>query len=118
MRTVTLEGSGGLLIPRCKVAETFIPRAAGLMFRKGIPREEAILFPNCTSIHTCFMRFPIDVLFTNAQGLVVDVVGKLPPWRVLWPRREARHVVEMAAGRCAELDISQGSVLRCEGVFV
>lgn len=117
MRTVALKKTGHDLIPKCRLATTFGPRFLGLMGRSGLDADEAILFPKCNSIHTFFMRFPIDVVLVSASGEVVEVVEALGAWRLLLPRRGVKHVVEMRAGRCKELGIESGNRLQVEGVF-
>jgi len=112
-----LVSDGRVAIPRCGVARDPLSRFLGLMFRGGLPAEEGLLFPKCNSIHTCFMRFPIDVVFLSPEGEVIDVVPKLRPWRLLLPRKRARHVLELSPGRASELGIAIGARLHCEGVW-
>jgi len=44
-----------------------------------------------------FMRFAIDVLFVDRQGLVLRAVSNLRPWRIALSLR-AFAVIEMPAG--------------------
>lgn len=106
-----------VVIPRCWLARDFFSRFLGLMGRTDLPREEAVLFPKCNSIHTFFMRFPIDVAFVSKDGTVVEVVEGLTPWRMLAPRWSAAHVIETRSGLCRELGITTGAKLECEGVL-
>jgi uncharacterized membrane protein (UPF0127 family) len=50
----------------------------------------------CSSIHTAFMRFAIDVIFAGRTGRVLRVALAVPPWRVraAWG---GFAVIEMAA---------------------
>lgn len=112
-----LKKEGRELIPKCWVARDPFSRFLGLMGKKSIPANEAVAFPRCNSIHTFFMRFPIDVLLVGDGGEVVDVVEAMRTWRLMLPRRKVRHVVELAAGRCRELGIAQGARLTCEGAW-
>jgi uncharacterized membrane protein (UPF0127 family) len=63
-------------------AKSFIQRFKGLMFKEIISRNEAIMFFNTSSIHTFFMRFPIDVIFLNKKMKIVKIFKCLKPWRV------------------------------------
>src|SRR4051812_38799906 len=99
MQTTALINQDRVIIPKCRVARDFLSRFLGLMGRKRIATDEALLFPRCNSIHTFFMRFPIDIVFVGADGTVVDVVEGLRPWRLLMPRAKAKHTVEIAARR-------------------
>src|SRR5213075_2877388 len=62
------------------------------------------------SVHTFFMRFPIDVVFVDADQVVTKVVANLRPWG--WATcRGARDVVELHAGECERAHIETGQRL-------
>jgi uncharacterized membrane protein (UPF0127 family) len=65
----------------------------------------------CSSIHTFFMRFTIDVAFLDASGAVVRAIARMPPWRAtrIYPR--AACVVELAAGTLSHTLTEEGDVL-------
>lgn len=65
-----------------RVARTFRERVLGLMFKKDLPDGDGLLIERCNAIHTCFMRFPIDATFMDAEGNVVKVVRNIKPWRL------------------------------------
>ena len=117
MKSQALKKDGRVLLPECKVATGFFVRFLGLMGRKSIPQHEALLFPKCNSIHTFFMRFPIDVVLVDKNGAVVEVVPAMAPWRLMMPRLRAKHVIEMAAHRSHELGIVPGTQLEIQGVW-
>lgn len=80
------------------VARSFRHRLVGLMGRRSLPPGYAVLFPRCDSVHTAWMRMPIDVVFLDARGRVLEVRSGVPPWRVA-RRRGAAAVLECGAGR-------------------
>lgn len=80
----------------------------GLLGRSSLPADEGLLLVPAWSIHTWFMRFPIDVVFLDAEGRVLRVVERMRPWRLV-SVRHARAVVELAAGVAARLDIREGA---------
>ncbi len=80
----------------------------GLLGRSSLPADEGLLLVPAWSIHTWFMRFPIDVVFLDAEGRVLRVVERMRPWRLVSVRR-ARAVIELAAGVAARLDIREGA---------
>lgn len=106
-----------LLFSQCRVATSFFTRFMGLMGKKEIKNEEAIIFPNCNSIHTCFMKISIDAIFISKNGEVIKVFHSLKPWKLLMPIRGARHVIETSSGQCQEKEIKVGDQLSCDGVF-
>lgn len=74
-------------------AETFFERLKGLMFVK---KENAfILFlPNCNSIHTCFMKFPLTVICLNEKMEVVKKIKNIKPFKFIFPLKNVKHIVE------------------------
>jgi uncharacterized membrane protein (UPF0127 family) len=90
----------------------------GLMGRKSLPANEAILFPACNSIHTLFMRFPIDVVSLDAKGKVVKVREAMGPWRVTFPSRAVKHTLELRAFQSRKLGIHVGAVLEFSGGWI
>ena len=117
MKAEALSLGGKVLISQCWVAKTFFSRLMGLMGRKSIHSDEAILFPRCNSIHTFFMRVPIDVIFVGRDGSVIEVLESLGQWRMTLPRLKAKHVIELKAKRSRELGVSVGAKLQCDEVF-
>jgi len=85
---------GGLDV---RVAATAHARLIGLAGLSRQPPRTALLLPATRSIHTCFMRFALDLLWLDAAGCVIRVDLAVAPWRLRCCRR-ARSVVELRAG--------------------
>ena len=75
---------------RIEVADTFARRLRGLMLRRA--PAAPLLLTRTSSVHTCWMRFPVDVTFLDARGRVLREV-RLRPWRAAWCRGAA-YVLE------------------------
>jgi uncharacterized protein len=69
----------------------------GLLGRRGLESGEGLLLRPASSVHTLFMRFPIDVVFLGGDGEVLKVARRVPPWRTVGCRG-AKAVVELPAG--------------------
>ncbi len=82
----------------------------GLMGRSAMSEDDALLIDYCGSVHTFFMRFPIDLVYFDRDFIVVKTVESVPPWRVSVAAR-ARNTLELASGRIRELGISIGQQL-------
>jgi uncharacterized membrane protein (UPF0127 family) len=82
----------------------------GLLGRKSLAPEEGILLRPAGSVHTAFMRFPIDVVFVDREGEVLRIAEALPPWRTA-SARGAKAVVELAAGAAASAGLAPGARL-------
>ena len=87
-----------VLAEEVEMARTFFKRLKGLMFRPSMKKGTAILLAPCPQIHTCFMKFAIDVLFLDEEGTVLYVMEDLKPWRVSPIIRHAVQTLEMPAG--------------------
>jgi uncharacterized membrane protein (UPF0127 family) len=90
-----------------EVANTREARNKGLLGRDGLDTSHAIILSPCFSIHTAFMRFPIDVMFVDRDGCAVRIIPALGPWRLAVTMR-ARHVVELAAGELRRSGVRVG----------
>lgn len=94
----TLKHTGEEIASQVELARTFWARLKGLMFRRELAAGRALLLEPCPQIHTCFMRFAIDVVFLDAQNRVVDVVENIKPWRMSKFYRSARRTLELPGG--------------------
>jgi uncharacterized protein len=95
----------------CVVAETPLTRLKGLLGRSRLASGEGLLIRPTSSIHTCFMRFPIDAVFLDRDLVVLKVVTDLRPWRVAG-RRGSKSVLELPAGESGRRGIRAGERLR------
>jgi uncharacterized membrane protein (UPF0127 family) len=101
---------GWEICERCRVADRPHTRLRGLLGRDDLPAGEGLLLRPAPSIHTWFMRFPIDVVFLDAQLRVLDVIPEMRPWRMAG-RRKARAVLELAGGEAGRRGVRPGDVL-------
>jgi uncharacterized protein len=102
---------GTVVCPACVVADRPHTRLRGLLGRAGLGAGEGLLIRPTSSIHTFFMRFPIDVVFVDRTGVVLEVVSALVPWRFA-SKRGARYALELRAGEAKARDIKPGDRLR------
>jgi hypothetical protein len=93
---------GIVVADRVGVAITRAERAVGLLARTGLEPGEALWIVPSRGVHTWGMRFTIDVVALDEEGIVIDCVSNLKPWRVRLPRRGTAGVLELPAGRVAE----------------
>jgi len=80
------------------VADTFWKRIKGLLGRKSLKAGEALVIRPCNSVHTFFMRFPIDVLFVDKDNRIIKTVADLEPFRMTPVIFGSAFVVELPAG--------------------
>lgn len=78
-----------VMAPTTIIARGFMQRFLGLIpyAENGAP---VFVIPKCRSVHTCFMRFPIDIIFVDRNGKIVKNIQNVSPFRFLrCPKAEA-----------------------------
>jgi uncharacterized protein len=111
VRKLVLIGSRGQVVcDVCHLANRPHTRMRGVIGMKRLRPGEGVLLRPTFSIHTAFVRFPIDAVFLDDEMKVVAVTHELKPWRLAWARR-AKSVLEVAAGECRRLGVRPGDRL-------
>jgi hypothetical protein len=82
----------------------------GLLGRRSLPADQGILLTPAGSVHTAFMRFPIDAVFLDRELVVVAIAADLRAWRAA-TRRGAHAVLELAAGETQRRGLRVGDRL-------
>ncbi len=105
-----LEGAGGMagksrgLLGRDRLDEN-----TGMMFEAG--RLEPFM-----CMHMMFMRFAIDVVFLNRDGVVIRINHNLRPWRISSVVWGARRALELCAGAVVQSATQVGDRIVLEHV--
>ena len=111
MPRVVNETKGTVVAEHVRIADNMWSRFWGLMFRGSLPDGHGLLLKRSFSIHTAFMRFPIDVVFLDRESRVVKVVPEMRPFRVTAALRGARDALELSAGAAAQTGVEPGDQL-------
>lgn len=103
---------------RCHVASSFGDRLVGLIGQREVPPGRLMAFPHCPSVHTFWMRVPIDVMWLarpDADGwmAVLGIADSLPPGRVAAGPRGTWCAAEARAGTMVALGPAR---LRVDGI--
>ena len=110
LRNVT---RGALLASSLEAAFDSETRRRGLLGRRQLASGTGLVIAPCSAVHTCFMQFPIDVLFVDREGTVLKRVDRLHPWRLAGSLR-AFAAVELPAGTVGGSDTTIGDRLIVE----
>jgi uncharacterized membrane protein (UPF0127 family) len=105
---------GSTVCDLCAIAHTAPARMRGLLGRSSLRPGEGMLIRPAPSVHTFFMRFPIDVVFLDREARVLKIAASLRPWRVASCRR-AVAVLELRAGAAAACGLEIGDMLEVGG---
>ena len=93
-------------------ATSFGDRLRGMIGRDFERNDfDAMVFSSCSSIHTCFMSIPIDVLFLGADNTVLKTCPDCRPWRPAIWCKGGKSVIELPAGALAHTGTLPGDRL-------
>lgn len=81
-------------------AKTFYQRLRGLLGRRELQRNEALLIQPCSDVHTFGMKYDLDIVFLDDEGEVLKV-DTLEPNRWAFCKG-SKSVLEFKSG-CALL---------------
>jgi uncharacterized membrane protein (UPF0127 family) len=108
-----LTSGGQVVCERCGIADAPLARVKGLLGRSDLSPGDGLLIRPTWSIHTAFMRFPIDVVFVGSDLRVLAIRENVRPWRAVW-RRGAHAALELPAGEARRRRLAEGDELRLE----
>lgn len=104
---------------RALVADTFVKKLIGLMFRKHLSKRECMLFifpyEGFHGIWMHNMLFAIDVVWANGKKRVVDFAENLRPCsskincKTYYPGEKSKYVIELNCGVVKSCKIRRGS---------
>lgn len=85
------------LATKLRVAQTHWSRLCGLMLADSTAfgAGHGLWIVPSHGVHTFAMRFPIDVVYLNADRIVVYMEQNLRPWRIAAVRKQATSVLEL-----------------------
>jgi uncharacterized membrane protein (UPF0127 family) len=97
------------------VAKSLFARMKGLLGRRSLGPDTAMVIDPCASIHTLGMRFPIDVVFLDVNNTITAIASHVKPGRI-WVSGgwKARRVIESEAGLLPLASLHVGDTLTFE----
>ena len=93
-----------VLATRLEVAVTGPKRNKGLLGRSGLETGGGLWITPCESVHTFFMRFPIDLVYLDRRNRVRKIRSAVGPWR-------AHSIIELPAGVVLTTQTQKGDIL-------
>lgn len=96
-----------------RIADSFLSRFLGLMFKKDIDYPLLFKIPqninirHRSSIHSCFMRFELKLVFIDKNNTIYEIVD-LKPWRYYAPKKPAKYIIEFDKSGFSDYDLKIG----------
>lgn len=119
MMAVLRKSDGTVVASDVEMADTFLKKTVGVMFRSHLPQGFAMIFDMGMemragiAIHMMFVFVSIDVIYLDQGRRIVDIKRRLPPWIGLaFPKKPARYAIEMPAGAADMYGLKEGEVLQ------
>ncbi len=118
--SVVDKNTGKVIASEVMLADSFFRRFRGLMLRKRLREGQAMLFdfkrPGRHGVHMFFVTFPIDLVYLDSGGRVVEIRARLEPWRVHMSKADSSYLLELPAGTADRLKVRLGhKILRGKG---
>lgn len=111
MAQLFLKSNMRLLSNRLEIADSLFSRMKGLLGKKHLDTDEMMWIHKCNSIHTFFMKFPIDCVFVDKDLTIKKIFFDVSPWRITLPVLSASSVIELAGGQARILNLKAGDQL-------
>ena len=102
-----------VLADAAEVADTSAKRRTGLLKHSRLEPGDGLWIRPCESVHTFFMKFPIDLVYLDKRLKVRKVRHAVPAWR-LSACLSAHSVLELPAGTAQQTQTAAGDVLAME----
>ncbi len=96
-----------------EVADTSGKRRVGLLKHTRLAPGEGLWIVPCESVHTFFMKFPIDLVYVDKKRRVRKVRNAVPAWR-LSVCLSAHSILELPAGTAEKTGTQPGDELLIE----
>lgn len=93
-----------------EVADSPSKRNKGLLGRDRLSPGEGLWIIPCESVHTFWMRFPIDLVYLDSKNGIRKLRSEVPPWRISACLR-AHSVLELPAGTIRNTRTEPGDTL-------
>ena len=91
-----------------ELADNFLKRLRGLMFRRRLEEGRGLLLAPCNSVHMLFMRFAIDVIYLDENFCIKKIVRNLTPWLGMSFCFGAWGALELPSGEAQRLNLVVG----------
>ncbi len=91
---------GICLAENVRVARTHWTRLRGLIGtqKSAFQPGQALWIVPCRGVHTLAMHYPLDVIYLDRSGFVVDLQAGVKPWRFAPVHLRAASVLELPSG--------------------
>jgi hypothetical protein len=102
---------GRTVAAEARLANRVLSRMIGLLGQSGLAEGEGLIIAPGSCIHTFFMRFAIDVVYTNKEGVVLKTAPNVKPFRFGASPWGTRYTIELPVGAIEQSQTERGDQL-------
>ena len=99
-----------VLATRLEAATSSAARRKGLLGHDHLLPGEGLWIVPCESVHTFFMRFPIDLIYLDRRNRIRKLRNAVGPWR-LSACLSAHSILELPAGTIRQTRTARGDIV-------
>ncbi len=106
------------VIKDIQIADTVGALTKGLMFKKKGRMLLSFHFCARHGIWMFCMKFPLDLVFIDKNKKIINIVENAKPislnpktWKLYYPKKRCRHVLEVEAGFTKKVGLKPGDVV-------
>lgn len=92
-------------------AKNLWEKTVGVIGWKDFGNKNGLLLTGTSSIHTFFVRFPLDLVFLDKKNEVIEVIKSLKPFRISPIVWKASSCLEMPTGSIERFSLQKGDKL-------
>ena len=100
-----------------EVAATSVQRVKGLLGRDCLADGQGLLFKHCSSLHTFFMQFPIDIVFADKRGKVLKTAPGIRPFKLVAAPLRSFYAIELPVGAIERSGTKVGDHLHLDETY-
>lgn len=91
--------SNTIVSKKVETAQTLKQRAVGLLGRSELVEDHCLWILKCRSVHSFFLRFPIDVLYVDKDLRITKIEKNMKSWRISWGGFSSSSCFEFGANQ-------------------
>jgi uncharacterized membrane protein (UPF0127 family) len=101
-------GTESALVDSVAVAEGIFQRIFGMIGKRNLQENWALLIPECQRVHSFFMDFPLDIIFCSSDEIIVGTVESLKPWSLSPKFPTASYAIELPKQSISRFELQIG----------
>ncbi|MCP3850583.1 MAG: DUF192 domain-containing protein [Gammaproteobacteria bacterium] len=110
------KATGKRLLNSVRLTATASERMKGLLGSQGLKSNDGLIISPCNSVHTFFMKYSIDVIYLDKEGIIKKIVPALKPWRMSFCFSCA-STLELASGEANKIKLILGQQLEWNTIY-